>query len=92
VYFAGTGVLERPPHRRSASVPAEQKRAARQRAYRLRRRQGIAAFRVLADEHRLISAMQAAGRLSEADGLSRQRVEQELSRLAADFIARWRYA
>ena len=61
----------------------------RQRRSRLRRRQGRALLRVEANEFDLVAALLKAGRLCEADGLQRPKVEQALTKLVEDWTARW---
>ncbi len=80
-------MLQRPPgppddpHRKSAS--------ARQRRSRARRRRGIAVLRIKVPEHALVEALQLAGRVDDAAGLERARVEREVEQMVADFITRW---
>jgi hypothetical protein len=72
------------------STPAARKNAAyRQRRARVRRRQGMASYRIEAHEHRLAEALIASGRLSEDAALRRALIEAELGALVEDWIARW---
>ena len=60
----------------------------RQRRYRRRQRQGIAVYRVAAGD-RVIDALIAAGRLSEREAGDRDRIDAELSAVAAEWADRW---
>jgi hypothetical protein len=87
-------MLHRPPpdrRRRKTADRAERKRAAsaRQKRSRARRRRGRALLRVEVDEFDLIEALQASGRLDDAGGLDRARVEQEAGRVLRDWTTRW---
>jgi hypothetical protein len=75
-------MLERTPTDRTAA-------SARQRRSRARRRRGLMVLRIEAPEYQLIQALQLAGRLDEAGGMDRARVESAVERLVDDFIRRW---
>jgi hypothetical protein len=63
--------------------------ADRQRAYKRRQRDGEAVLRVVVDEYALIDALIESGRLSEADGLDRSKVEAAAEEVLRDWVARW---
>jgi hypothetical protein len=73
-------------------LPAQVLARQRQRRSRARRKAGVALLRIEVDELHLIEALIACGRLATADGLQRSRVEQEVSKLVEDWVARWRKA
>ena len=74
--------------RRATSEP--QPAAVRARRKRARRRQGLAIFYIEANEARMIEALLAAGRLTEAEALERPSVERELAQVLVDWARRWR--
>jgi hypothetical protein len=62
--------------------------AARQRAYRRRKRAGEAIFRIaVADQ--VIEALLVSGRLSDDASRDRERVQCELAGILAQWAARW---
>jgi hypothetical protein len=67
----------------------KQRDAIRQQRCRARRRQGLAVLRIEANEFRLIDALLAAGRISEAESQRRGLVEKATAKLLEDVIARW---
>jgi hypothetical protein len=73
--------------RRATGAP--QPAAVRARRKRARRRQGLAIFYVEANEARMVEALLAAGRLTEAEALERPAVERELAKLLDDWARRW---
>ena len=75
---------------RSASKAAERRRAAdRQRRSRQRRRAGESVYRIAVQEAQTIEALLRAARITEIEALRRDRVEQALAELVADFVKRW---
>ena len=62
--------------------------ARKQREYRQRRRNGLAAYRVLASD-KVVLALLEAGRLSEAEAQDRRAVERELATVLNEWSARW---
>ena len=63
--------------------------AVRSRRKRVRRKQGMASFRVEAHEHRLAEALILSTRLTEAEALQRPLIERELGLLIDDWIEKW---
>ena len=62
--------------------------ADRQRRYRKRQRDGLAVYRVPAGDD-LLLALLTSGRLTEAQALDRNRVEQEVAAVLADWARLW---
>ena len=63
--------------------------AQRQHRCRARRRQGVAVLRIEANEFRLIDALLALNRITEAESQRRGLVEKATAKLLDDVIARW---
>ena len=64
--------------------------ADRQRAYRVRQATGEVVLAIPVDFNALAAAFIDAGRISERDALSRERVEAAVAALVVDFTDRWR--
>lgn len=62
--------------------------AERQRLYRKRQRDRLAVYRVPAGDD-LLLALLASGRLTESQALDRQRVEQEVAAVLAEWARLW---
>lgn len=75
--------------RRQHRARERKRQRERQRRTRCRRRQGVVVLNVEAHEHRLIEALIAAERLTEAEALRREAVEREAARLLEDWMTRW---
>jgi hypothetical protein len=62
----------------------------RKRAERARRKAGEVAYRLTVVEYDVVAALIASRRLSEAQALRRALVERELTRVLAEWAARWK--
>lgn len=63
--------------------------AERQRRRRARERDGITVMPLAVPYYRFIEALQACERLTEAEGLDRQKVRAAAEEVLGDFIRRW---
>jgi hypothetical protein len=74
---------------KSLATARARQAAVRQRRSRQRRRVGESIYRIAVHETQAIEALLRAGRLTEIEALRRDRVEQALAALVADFVKRW---